>query len=53
MVMERPNRAYSYADRQGFEVEDVQDLDWSGERDTFIGCLTVPAYHATENEQYM
>jgi hypothetical protein len=27
MVMERLNCAYSYADRQGFEVEDVQDLD--------------------------
>ncbi|KAI9438698.1 non-SMC mitotic condensation complex subunit 1 [Lactarius indigo] len=25
----------------------------SGERDTFIGCLTAPAYHITENEQYM
>ncbi|KAH9968475.1 non-SMC mitotic condensation complex subunit 1 [Lactifluus volemus] len=25
----------------------------SGERDTFIGCLTAPAYHVTENEQYM
>ncbi|KAI9508585.1 non-SMC mitotic condensation complex subunit 1-domain-containing protein [Russula earlei] len=25
----------------------------SGERDTFIGCLTAPAYHVTENDQYM
>ncbi|KAH9963997.1 non-SMC mitotic condensation complex subunit 1-domain-containing protein [Lactifluus volemus] len=25
----------------------------SGEKDTFIGCLTAPAYHVTENEQYM
>ncbi|KAH9054817.1 non-SMC mitotic condensation complex subunit 1-domain-containing protein [Lactarius vividus] len=25
----------------------------SGERETFIGCLTAPAYHITENEQYM
>ncbi|KAH9960567.1 condensin complex, subunit 1, partial [Lactifluus volemus] len=25
----------------------------SGERDTFIGCLIAPAYHVTENEQYM
>ncbi|KAH9998700.1 non-SMC mitotic condensation complex subunit 1-domain-containing protein [Russula vinacea] len=25
----------------------------SAERDTFIGCLTAPAYHITENEQYM
>ncbi|KAH9970214.1 non-SMC mitotic condensation complex subunit 1 [Lactifluus volemus] len=25
----------------------------SGERDTFIGCLTAPAHHVTEDEQYM
>ncbi|KAH9957639.1 hypothetical protein BGW80DRAFT_1465730 [Lactifluus volemus] len=27
MVMERPDRAYSYVDRRGFKVEDLQDLD--------------------------
>ncbi|KAI0063924.1 hypothetical protein BV25DRAFT_1906937 [Artomyces pyxidatus] len=25
----------------------------TGEKETFIGCLTRPAYHVTENEQYM
>ncbi|KAH9962323.1 hypothetical protein BGW80DRAFT_1210798 [Lactifluus volemus] len=53
MIMERPDRAYSYADRQGFEVEMSKIWTVSGERDTFIGCLTAPAYHVTENEQYM
>ncbi|KAH9963988.1 hypothetical protein BGW80DRAFT_1542047 [Lactifluus volemus] len=52
-AMHPQNRAYSYADRQGFEVEMSKIWTVSGERDTFIGCLTAPAYHVTENEQYM
>jgi non-SMC mitotic condensation complex subunit 1, N-term len=70
--MERPDRAYSHADRQGFEVEDVQDLDcergegyfywvrhfltrspYRAKRPLLGRCPSAPAYHVTENEQYM